>query len=252
MKYKIVRYIRTSTLSRVLDCFDDSQICRLNAKRSSSIEKNMIRNGLDYVNVSLHGTMIFELKFNSLIHGKFNKEKVLEILQSSELIKDATIQTFDVEVSGNKDFYNLIARELDNPTYAKMRYIAHFEEYPLRRENEKRNAFIDDIKNFRTVDETKQGFEPASLDLQYILPIREWKETVLKNKLSREYQDRIDAWRRFTEDNSERGGVIRKAMEGLFKNRREMWETRQYRMKRENQWSLCSIGEPQNLQEAKL
>ena len=249
-KYRTIRYIRTSTFSRIIDCFDDSQICRLIARRSMNTEKTNLSHDVDYIKSVVSNIISFDINFNSLLHGKFNRNIILSALSESG-INDIMIQRLDVEIPESSELTHIIKLKTDNESFAKLKYIAHFVEYPCRRENET-NRYVEDVKNFRAQDEIKYGFEPSSLDLDYIIPLKVWKDTILKKRISKEYKEAIKWWINFSQDHSEHGGIIRKSMESLFNGNHKMisarviriWNTKHYKLSKNGEiWVFDGLGE---------
>jgi len=114
-----------------------------------------------------------------------------------------------------------------------------FEEYPIRRELEE-NEFTGYV---RTVFEASQlgkvGFEPASMDLIHVLPVKTWKE-VVRGHLSSDYRDQLRRWAAWFQELAT--SEIRKLALSIFP--REMCRGREYRKtKGRATWTLSRHGD---------
>lgn len=248
---RVVRYIRTANLPRVIPCFNNKQILSVKARRSKTLDKNEIYDGLDYIEGIMTTNASFEIDFNSRKHGKFDAEKVLKAFDRTG-IEHLTIQSMDIAIPDHNEITHAIKKETDNGALARKSFVAHFEKWPTSRELQD-NPYREDVKNFMTPKEKSAHLHPTSLDLKYIIPTRIWAEIILRHKISNEYKYAIKQWKEFTDRNDEHAGIIRKVMENIFpKDKdvwnelditpRDMWETKNLRQKGVNEWIVVSIG----------
>lgn len=248
---RVIQYIRTANLPRVLPCFDDGQVCSVRATRSKCVDQDEIYEGLDYIQGVLTTQAAFELDFNSLIHGKFDGKTVLKAFDKTG-IEHLTVQSMDIAVPETEDIQHVIERKTDSSSLSRKSFIAHFEKWPLSREREK-SQYTKDVENFMLAEERSAGLHPASLDLEYIMPVRIWRNIILRNKLSNEYKYAIKQWKQFTEDHDEHAGIMRKITEELFPRDAKiqdkvadtlwhMWQTKHLRKKGVDEWVVVSIG----------
>jgi hypothetical protein len=235
---RYVRYADTVSLTRLLEPLDSGQVLQLCARRSQFTRESEEEpyKWVKLWDVSQYGMTI---DFLSLWHGRFVKKDVLELLESTKLA-DACVQTLDVLVK-DEQLGRAFAELLNDPSLRReLEWVAHFEEYPIRRE-QKDNEYTRHIREVFEQDDGrlgKLGFEPASLDLKYVLPLNRWKE-VVRRHLSRDYHDQVQRWiGRFP---SLENNDVRRLATSVFP--REMCRGREYEHLKGNVWQLVREGD---------
>jgi len=233
------RYVKTATLSRVIEPLKNEQICALKAHRTFTRESSNILPELNYVKIKEKTTLKVDIDFNSLNHGLFDKDKVMRILEESGA-EEAIITELDLKIPEKLQpkIGKLMVRLRDDSSFQNLQYIAHFERYPCRREGED-NKFVQEIKDFRTDTDMRQGFEPSSLDFQYPIWTQIWRDISRMSRRSVSYQETLNYLKQINIEDNE---IQREIVITLFP--KWMSSGRMYRRKRgKEKWILSSVGD---------
>lgn len=232
-----VRYVKTVTLSRILESLKNDQLCSFKAKRSFSVESKSRLPDLSYVKIKERKRKRVDIDYNSLNHGTFDKDRVMEILIETGA-EEAIVHELDLEIPEEVEVGKLVARLKNDSSFRNLRYVAHFEFYPCRREEEE-NKFVEEIKNFREDTDMRQGFEPASLDFQYPLWIQIWRDISRMGRRSVIYTQTIEYLKKLNRGNNE---YQRKIVKSLFPH--GMTSGRMYKRGRgKEKWILTNVGD---------
>jgi len=140
-----------------------------------------------------------DVNYNCRLHGSFNKTIVMDFVKTTGCtdlwIRSMTLDVTndDVRKAANKLLIEQGGATPDSVT-AGEHYAAYFEENPCRRyANEgKAPQWMEDIRNFRTEEDKKCGFEPATLDLVYLLPFDIWRDIQGKKRISKAFEREVE------------------------------------------------------------
>jgi hypothetical protein len=235
MEIRYIRYVATNALTQVLEPVESGHVLRLRARRSIS-NRTSRSEPLTWVQIDSGEQLTVEVDFLSLKHGRFVKNALQDIVKDEGLV-DVPVQELDVLVDKGA-IGKAFAELLDSEGLKTMNYVAHFEEYPLRRERED-NDFTKFVRErFEDKKLGRLGFEPASLDLKYVLPSNTWKE-VVKGHLSKDYQADVDRWKAYFErlETDE----VRKLALSIFP--KEICRGREYQRLKGDVWTLVRHGD---------
>jgi hypothetical protein len=186
-----IRHIWTNSLQQVLDGLASGEILKLTAHRSYGNVTSTSR-PYHWVFIRESEVILTQMDFLSLHHGQFNKKAMLELLDDPK-IEDAPVHELDIHIE--KGLIGKAFAEMRNDdSFIDKNYVAHFEEYPIRREPEENKFTADARDKFKDYDLGRLGFEPATLDLKYVLPLDNWKE-IVRGHLSQERQVQFEAFK---------------------------------------------------------
>lgn len=231
------RYVKTCSLNKVLKQLRNQDVLSLEAWRSGEEDKTCAVAPI-WIKTSESTRTSLEVNFNSVLHGPFRRKPIREVLTACDL-KDAVIRSLDVYLHRHSPkAADELARVLEDDSYRNQKYVAHFDWHPCRRELEK-NQYTEQVSGFMAHETREYGFEPASLDFTYVLPLPNWRELSKRKRKSKKYKETLENWETwFREVDS---SAIRKIAIALFS--KGMTSGRQYRLGKEDQWILHRVGD---------
>ncbi|SRR6266566_883984 len=230
-KVRYVRYVRTTSLTRVLAPLSKEAIMGVEAVRNIQLgaTKDV---PFTYLRVANRDVLDVDLDYNGAIYGPFAKEDIVGYI--GKTCTNADVMGLDVLLPN--EFGGFMASKFEKDYFTKFRYVIHLDHYPCRRDGEK-NAFWADVRNFMEPEDA-EWMEPASLDFSYVLPDTVFKETSkTKGRVSADYKHQVDQWKRDAGSNWE---VIRKAVDLSFP--KDFTASRTYRWVAEDTWKLDRVG----------
>lgn len=229
-KIRIVRYLRTSAMTRVLKLLDDSAIVGMNAKRNIQVDAQN-NSPVPYVNRVTRTINSFDVYYNSHHHGQFESKKVLSALEDP--IEDALVE--DVDLLLPESFSKRVGAEIKGAE--KYRFVLHMVHYPCRRDGEK-NSFWADVYAHMT-EEEKSWMEPGSLDFEYFVPAPVFRDlSKRKGRVGADYRAQLAEW---TKHAGKKPPLVRAAMESVI-DEADLLSSRSYRWGPEEKWILDKIG----------
>jgi hypothetical protein len=230
-----IRHIWTNSVKYVLEGLTAGEVLRLTAHRSYGNVFNTSRPH-HWASIKESNVVLTQIDFLSLHHGQFDTVALMQLLDNPK-IEDAPAHELDIYI-GKGPIGKAFAEMRRDKDFEDKGYVAHFEEYPIRREPEENKFTADAREKFEDYDLGRLGFEVATLDLKYVLPLANWKE-VVRGHLSQEYQAQLKAFKvdflRLA--NSE---VRRLALSVLSK---DICSAREYKRLKGDVWTLVRSGD---------
>lgn len=231
------RYVKTSSLNKILKPLHYKNVLSLEARRSREENKTPFDSPL-WINTSTSERTAFEVDFNSILYGLFSKSDLRDAMNACGL-EDAVVNSLDIHLRKmSVPIGEELAEMLNDPSMKGIPYIAHFEKHPCAQDGEE-NPYTKQVRRFMSQEIRKYGFKPASLDFDYVLPLNNWKELTRTKKTSKKYKDMMDNWReRMKEiDNP----TVRKVALEIFPQ--GMQSGRIYRLGKTDQWRIRKVGD---------
>ncbi|MBI5000722.1 MAG: hypothetical protein HZB92_04245 [Euryarchaeota archaeon] len=188
---RYLRYVVTSTLSKVIAPLNNEQILRLTARRSWENEKVHLDPPHHYIEHTNSSKTWIDVDYNGRVDGTFDKEGLLTFLTRSGAL-DMTVQEMDVMLPDNPAILQRIADRFEDSKIKEQPLVIRYVSNPLRREKED-NDYTRKVRANTTEIERQLGFDPASLDLHYGIPLSTWRE-VARGVISKQYQDWLKSW----------------------------------------------------------
>jgi hypothetical protein len=232
------RYVGTTTLSRLLRPLDDNQILLMEGQRNWRDESVKLDPPTSYITFKSSADLHLKIKYNSMVDGKIKKEALLKFLKDSGA-KNVSLDRLDVlvptELSTGQKYAEI------NEEYAGHEnddFVARFEKYNASRDGVE-NDYTKYLSDQRGDIESDVGIRRASMDFQYALPLRYWREVSNPlGRLSKQYKSLLKKWESFHRDDVTKH--IRTIVKTLFP---DMTNGREYTLKAEGRWVLSNHGD---------
>ncbi len=230
------RYLKTNSLRRIMATIKARRILRLKAKRHRT-ERTNVSHPYPWARIVQYEGRGYDLNYLSLNHGHLT-QKALKVLFENGLI-DAPLSEMDIFI-GSGPIGRGLADLKNDPSLADLEYVATLEEYPLRQEGEA-NEFTDKVREVFAEDKLGTlGFEPASLDMVNILPVKTWREIAKsRGSLGKRYREQLENWKVWVQSLENR--IVREA--ALAALPEEIQSARQYVRAGRNTWVLTREGD---------
>lgn len=241
---RYVRYVKTVALTELLKHLKSEQVLRLLARRTYQ-DPTGDDYPLRWVHLQRTDRVAMAIDFLSLRHGRFQKRALLRLIQESGC-KEASVQEIDVFISRGP-IGDAFAELVGDDGLRRYDYVAHFEEYPIRRERKfvglgpvEDNEFIRAVR--KVFADQKLGelrFELASLDLMYALPVPNWRDMARTRRLTGRHRNQMEQWK--TDFARLENSAIRRLALAVFP--KDLCSGRQYRRVRGDVWRLVRHGD---------
>ena len=216
----------------------------MKASRTSS-ECNGISSPLTWINLRESDQHSFNVDYLSLIDGRFIKKTLYDLIDEWKL-GDVPIQELSLRISQESGIPKELAKAIENESLGHQDWVACFNEYTLRSEDEKSKFVIAVRKHHQERGLAKLNFQYAVLDLTYILPCQYWKE-IVRSKQSRIRKTQFDRWVVKFHDDTFGRTLQRSVMKHFWPTGENMiCETRTYQRIKDNVWRIMSLGNGQD------
>jgi len=198
------RYVKTCSLFRLLEHIQEKDIMKLSFMRqiSKTEDKNPYSN-ISYIRILDYITRKLQVDYCSLFNGQFNRQAVIgALIDEKNNYLDASVSTLHIIVPGSIRLGERMANMTGEKSYRNKEWVAILKSRPVQREHEE-NEYTRKIRDFRTKTEIRQGFDPASLDLQFAICLPQWKIMIKSPSNTKKYKEAVNKWTQIMRNNRE-------------------------------------------------
>jgi len=233
-----VRYLKTATLTKVLEALPDECVKRLRAERAFQSDVQANEPAPNWITVRNKVVTHLSVNYNALHHGAFSKSGLESILEETGC-GDMVISDLDILIPKETRVAERLAELRADPSLSREYFIAQFVKRPLRGEEKEILVYGKDggVRDACGTDGKNFGFGFTILDLDTILWAQTWREATRKTVCG-QYRQAIDGWKDALQN--VQGKILKELMRDMFGN--GLVATRSYIRKNRKEWILSGIG----------
>lgn len=233
------RYVATTTLSRLIEPLKDEQVLLLESQRNWRDTSQKSIPPVSFITFRSSEDLHLGIKYNGIIDGAFHKKTLLEYIEECGA-KDISVDKLDLLIPEELKMGEKYAKLVSDgryDSYRKDKFIARFKKYPASRDGVE-NEYTRFLDQWRGDIESELGFRRTSLDFQYALPIKIWRE-ISRGRIPRQRKSQLKEWESLHQNIDTKS--IREIVISIFP--RNITNARQYTLQAEGRWILTRHGD---------